>query len=75
MRRVSFLPAAFKDYVEWSSGNREMFDKINELIKEIQRDPFKGKGKPEPLKATSPSVRLVLLYASVACVITVKSSR
>ncbi len=25
-------------------------DKINELIYDIARDPFKGKGKPEPLK-------------------------
>lgn len=27
-----------------------MLQKINELIKDIQRTPFKGKGKPEPLK-------------------------
>jgi len=53
MRRVTFLPVAFKDYVEWSASNREIFEKINELIKEIQRDPFKGKGKPEPLKGNN----------------------
>jgi toxin YoeB len=50
MRRVSFLPGAFKDYVTWSASNEDTFGKINELIKEIQREPFKGKGKPEPLK-------------------------
>lgn len=50
MRSVTFLPAAFKDYMEWSGVNNEIFLKIYELIKEIQRDPFKGKGKPEPLK-------------------------
>jgi toxin YoeB len=50
MRKVSFYPGAFKDYVEWSGSNTEIFEKINELIKEIQREPFKGKGKPEPLK-------------------------
>ena len=49
MRSVTFLPAAFKDYMEWSGVNNEIFLKIYELIKEIQRDPFKGKGKPEPL--------------------------
>ncbi len=50
MRSVTFLPGAFKDYMEWSGINNEIFIKIYELIKEIQRDPFKGKGKPEPLK-------------------------
>jgi toxin YoeB len=50
MRKITFLPVTFKDYVEWSTSNRDIFEKINELIKEVQRDPFKGKGKPEPLK-------------------------
>ena len=50
MRSVTFLPGAFKEYMEWSGVNNEVFFKIYELIKEIQRDPFKGKGKPEPLK-------------------------
>jgi toxin YoeB len=50
MRSVSFRPDAFKDYVEWGTRNRDIFGKINELIKEIQREPFKGKGKPEPLR-------------------------
>ena len=50
MRQVLFIPDAFKDYVEWSATNTEIFQKINDLIKEIQREPFKGKGKPEPLK-------------------------
>ncbi len=53
MRKLSFLPGAFKDYVEWSATNRDMFEKINELIKEIQIEPFKGKGKPEPLKGNN----------------------
>jgi toxin YoeB len=50
MRIVSFEAASFKDYVEWSVLNKLIFNKINDLIKEIQRDPFKGIGKPEPLK-------------------------
>lgn len=50
MRKISFYPSAFRDYVEWSTANRELFEKINELIKEILREPYKGKGKPEPLK-------------------------
>lgn len=51
MRSVLFSPSAFKDYVEWGNRNKDIFDKINELIFEIIREPFKGKGKPEPLKA------------------------
>ena len=50
MRSVLFYPVAFKDYVEWNKSNQDIFDKINELIKEIVREPFKGIGKPEPLK-------------------------
>ena len=50
MRSVVFLPEAFKDYVDWSHANKDVFSKINELISEIQREPFLGIGKPEPLK-------------------------
>ncbi len=50
MRILSFMPDAFKDYIAWARTNREIFDKINDLLKEVLRDPFKGKGKPEPLK-------------------------
>jgi toxin YoeB len=50
MRNVNFRPEAFKDYVEWATRNKDIFQKISELIKEIQREPFKGKGKPEPLR-------------------------
>ncbi len=34
----------------WQSEDKKMLRKINELIKDIQRTPFEGKGKPEPLK-------------------------
>ena len=50
MRPVLLLTDAFKDYVAWAGANSAIFQKINELIKEIQRTPFEGKGKPEPLK-------------------------
>jgi toxin YoeB len=50
MRHIKFSRACFKDYVAWSEANPEIFNKINQLIKEIIRDPFKGLGKPEPLK-------------------------
>lgn len=49
-RNVSFDPEAYEDYVDWSAENKSIFKKINKLISQIQRTPFKGEGKPEPLK-------------------------
>ena len=34
----------------WLKEDRKMLLKINQLIKEIQRTPFDGIGKPEALK-------------------------
>jgi len=50
VRAITFFPDAFKDYIEWNTSNKEVFIKINNLILDILRDPFKGIGKPEPLK-------------------------
>ena len=50
MKSVLFIPSAFKDYVDWNNNNKSVFEKINELILESTRTPFKGTGKPEPLK-------------------------
>lgn len=38
----------WQDYVYWQTEDRKTLKRINELIKDIERDPFKGKGKPEP---------------------------
>jgi toxin YoeB len=35
---------------EWGKEDKKVFKKILELIKDIQREPFSGIGKPEPLK-------------------------
>jgi len=48
--RITFSKNSWEDYVSWQSENKKMLRKINELIKDIQRIPFEGKGKPEPLK-------------------------
>jgi toxin YoeB len=47
---ISFAKVAYTDYLQWSADDKKIFDKINALIKEIMRDPFRGTGKPEPLK-------------------------
>jgi toxin YoeB len=41
---------AWDDYVAWHRLNPETAQKINELVKNIRRSPFRGVGKPEPLK-------------------------
>jgi toxin YoeB len=41
---------AWEDYVHWQETGGEIVRRINELIKDARRSPFKGVGKPEPLK-------------------------
>jgi toxin YoeB len=50
MRRISFLPRAFDNFVLWASENQKIHARIVELISDIERNPFSGIGKPEPLK-------------------------
>lgn len=50
MINITFSKSAWEEYVAWQRDNNKIFVKINELIKDIQRTPFEGKGKPEPLK-------------------------
>lgn len=47
---ILFSKNSWEDYTSWLTEDKNMLKKINELIKEIQRTPFEGKGKPEPLK-------------------------
>ena len=49
-RDVVFKGSSFTDFNEWQANNSKIYLKIAELIEEIRRDPFSGKGKPEPLK-------------------------
>lgn len=41
---------AWEDYLHWRRADSGIVLKINELIEDIRRNPFKGLGKPEPLK-------------------------
>jgi len=45
-----FSDNAWEDYLYWQKTDRKILQQINNLIKEIKRDPFEGIGKPEPLK-------------------------
>lgn len=39
---------ALEDYLYWQAQNRKTLKKVNDILKDIERDPFKGLGKPEP---------------------------
>lgn len=41
---------AWEDYLWWQAHDRKMLKRINQLIRDIERDPFSGIGKPEPLR-------------------------
>ena len=41
---------AWEDYLYWQTNDKSTLKKINALIKDIQRSPFEGLGKPESLK-------------------------
>ena len=48
--KLIFAEVAWQDYVHWQQQDKQMLKRINQLIQEIQREPFAGIGKPEPLK-------------------------
>jgi len=48
--RIIFTKNSWEYYTSWVNEAKKTLQKINTLIKDIQRNPFEGKGKPEPLK-------------------------
>ena len=48
--KVVWTSRAWDDYLHWQQNDRKSVEGINALIKDIKRDPFRGLGKPEPLK-------------------------
>ena len=42
--------AAWEEYLYWQSQDKKTLKRINLLIKDIERNPYEGIGKPEPLK-------------------------
>lgn len=49
MRLIS-SERAWEDYLHWQEHDRKLLERINGLIKECSRTPYKGIGKPEPLR-------------------------
>jgi len=50
VRSVEFDPAAFDDPAWWAQQDRAQAIRIVRLVRDAQRDPFSGTGKPKPLK-------------------------
>jgi toxin YoeB len=48
--KVVFRADCWREYVAWQTEDPKVLARINILIGEAQRDPFRGTGKPEPLK-------------------------
>ncbi len=49
-KKLAWTDEAWKDYVYWQSQDKKTLKRINKLIAAVKRDPFKGIGKPEPLR-------------------------
>lgn len=50
MKNIAFTPLAFKEYTDWFEKDPSIAERIKLLIGEIDKDPFHGMGKPEPLR-------------------------
>ncbi len=50
MSKITFAEDAWEEYLYWQSHDKNTLKKINSLLKAIQREPFIGEGKPEPIK-------------------------
>ncbi|WP_306507772.1 Txe/YoeB family addiction module toxin [Corynebacterium sp. YSMAA1_1_D6] len=52
---LSWTPHAGEDYLYWQRKDRKVLKRVNQLLKDMMRDPFEGIGKPEPLKYGIPN--------------------
>ena len=47
---INWFDDAWEDYLYWQTQDKKTLKRINNLIRDIERDNFHGLGKPEPLK-------------------------
>ena len=48
--KLVFAGQAWEDYLHWQATDVNTLERLNGLIKECLREPFRGTGKPEPLR-------------------------
>jgi toxin YoeB len=49
MKKIDFSGGAWEDYLYWQTQDKKTLKRINQLIKDIDRNSYEGIGKPEPL--------------------------
>ena len=49
---LAFTETGWEDYEYWMSNNPTVITRIHDLLRDIRRHPFKGIGKPEPLRGS-----------------------
>ena len=47
--KIVFWPTGWEDYLHWQTADLKTLARVDALLKECMRDPFRGTGKPEPL--------------------------
>jgi toxin YoeB len=48
MKKIWF-EKAWEDYLYWQSQDKKTLKRINQLVRDVERSPFEGIGKPEAL--------------------------
>jgi len=48
--KLVFTELSWEDYLFWQKNDKQKLKRINEILKDISRNPYDGIGKPEPLK-------------------------
>ena len=66
MRNVAFTKDAFREYNGWFTADIKLVARIQELIRDIDRDPFKGIGKPELLKVNGQDIGAAISTRNIA---------
>ena len=48
--KILFHEKAFDEYLYWQKNDKKTLKRLNNIIKDISRNPYEGLGKPEPLR-------------------------
>ena len=48
--KLLFTEKGWEDYLHWQQHNKSALRRINQLLRDVQREPFAGIGQPEPLR-------------------------
>ena len=48
--KLCFVDESWEDYLYWQKTDKKILGRINLIIRDIERSPYEGIGKPEPLK-------------------------